>query len=216
MSLYNNYHGEYDSNTNGGKEDYYHGEYDDDEVYGKLYIPRMDEDLANFNSVERVFKAHRIGTVTSASFNPIAVPAYYKGKKENLKQLYNAYVYVKWFDNINAKAFREECSRTNSTKTRLVISKKRDVYWVVRQNTVIPEELFEERSIISELKETATDVAWSTLIDDDEEEVALYDLEVIAKNMALSLLEAEEKEEVVMYSLEMTAKNAALRVLEVY
>ena len=122
MALYNKFHAEYDNETNGGKEDYYHGEYDD-EAYGNLYIPHMEEDVADFETLKTVIKKNKLGTVTSAIFNALAVPTAYKGK--NTKKLYSAFVYVKWFANSAADTFRQHMLSGNKKNLALLLIKKR-------------------------------------------------------------------------------------------
>ena len=210
MALYNKFHAEYDNETNGGKEDYYHGEYDD-EAYGNLYIPHMEEDVANFETLKTVIKKNKLGTVTSAIFNALTVPAAYKGK--NTKQLYSAFVYVKWFANSVADTFRQHMMSGNKKKSRVIVNKAKGDYWIVRPNTAYPsDELLEERLYIEELAEEATDVAMRCLYEDEEEELALCDLEETAKNVAFNCLEADSAEEFVLCDLEQTAYAVALRV----
>ena len=159
MALYNRYFNDYDNDINGGNEDNYHGEYDD-VAYGQLYIPRMSEALATFEKVKHIFKMNNIGTVTSATFNSLKAPSTYRGKLHNVKQLYNAYVYVKWFDNVSSLTFRKQLLNCYySKKVCLSVNDAEDSYWVVQLITTMSDELINERKLIREMKETATNVA---------------------------------------------------------
>jgi len=208
MSLYNKFHLEFDNEENGGKEDYYHGEYDD-EAYGNLYIPHMEAEVANLETVTFVFLKNKVGVVTSATFNAVPVPTAYKGK--NKKQLYSAFVYVKWFPNTK---FREQVLSGDKTKSRVTVDKQKGTYWVVRPNTLLlpSNELLEERADIQELAETATDVALHCLEEDEEEEVAMCDLEDTAKNVAMNCLEEDLVEELALYELYQIARSVAVSV----
>lgn len=206
MSLYNRLTKGFDSEENGGKEDYYHGEYDD-EAYGNLYIPHIAAEVATFDTVKQVFINNQVGLVTSVDFNELALSSSYKGK--NKKQLYSAYVYVKWFADTE---FREHIAAGNKNKSRVIVNNETDTYWIVRPNTAFPsEELLAERLDIEELVETATDIAMRSF-EGEEEEEDLYELKKTAQSVALSLLAEDEEEELVLYDLEETAKDVALRV----
>lgn len=185
MALYNKFHLGYDTIENGGKQDYYHGEHDD-EAYGNLYIPHMREAEANLSTIKKVFMLNKIGMVTSAIFKPNAPPAGYKGK--NKKQCYSAYVYVKWFTNSLAVAFREYVLIGDKKTSRISVDEKNGIYWIVRPNTACPsEELFKERLDIADLAETATNVALNCLEEDEAAELALYDLDQTARSVAVSV-----------------------------
>ena len=208
MALYNKFHAEYDNEANGGKEDYYHGEYDD-EAYGNLYIPHMEEDVADFETLKNVIKKNKLGTVTSAIFNALTVPAAYKGK--NTKQLYSAFVYVKWFANSVADNFRKHMMSGNKKKSRVIVNKEKDTYWIIRPNTAFPShELLEERLQIEELAEEATDVASRCLDEDEEEELVLCDLEETARDVARRCLDEQAEEELALWDL---ARAIALKVV---
>ena len=210
MALYNKFHLEYDTEANGGKEDYYHGEYDD-EAYGNLYIPRMEAGEANLSTVKKVFMLNKLGMVTSAIFSALSAPKNYKGK--NTKQLYSAYVYVKWFTNDLAQAFRKDILIGDKKTSRVTVDKKNDTYWVVRPNTAFPSaELLEERLDIADLAEIATDVALNCLEEDEVEELAMCDLEETAKNVAMHCLEEDLVEELALYELHQIAHSVALSV----
>jgi hypothetical protein len=185
MSIYNKFHLGFDTIENGGKEDNYHGEHDD-ETHGNLYIPRMEAKDANLSSVKKIFMLNKLGIVTSASFKAIVPPSDYKGK--NNRQLYSAYVYVKWFTNDVADTFRENILIGNKMKSRIIINEKKCIYWIVRPNTARPsDELLDERFAIAELAEMATDVAVSCLDENEEEELVLFDLERLSRSAAMSV-----------------------------
>ena len=133
---------------------------------------------------KKIFKAKRIGTVTSATFQPLTVPSTYKGKSKNKKQLYSAYVYVKWSD---TTTFQEKVLNGNKETARICLDETKGTYWIVRPNTMVSDELYYERLEISELKETATNVSFSFL--DDIDELVLCDLEEIAMDVALKALD---------------------------
>ena len=211
MALYDKFHAEYDNEENGGKEDYYHGEYDD-EAYGNLYIPHIEEGVADFETLKNVIKKNKLGIVTSAIFNALTIPTAYKGK--NTKQLYSAFVYVKWFVNSVVDTFRKHMMSGNKTKSRVMVNKENGTYWIVRPNTAFPsDELLEERLYIEELAEEATDVAMRCLNEGEEEELTLCDLEEMAKDVALNCLKEDLAEEFALYYLEQTARAVALRVV---
>ena len=161
MAFYNTLFGDYDNATNGGKEDYYHGEYDND-AYGSLYIPHMDSDVATFEKVKRVFRANKIGRVTSATFTPLAVPSTYKGKDKNKKRVFSATVYVKWYDLPVAKTFQYHVSE-GDVQARLNVDETQGTYWFIRPNTRISDDLLEERYSLQPLWEIATDSALRVL-----------------------------------------------------
>jgi len=171
--------------VNDDKEDYYHGEYDD-EAYGNLYIPHIEEHVAYLETIKKVFKNNKLGVVTSVIFNALTAPKGYKGK--HTKQLYSAFVYLKWSTNSAVNTFREHLLSGNKKNSRVTVNKKKGTYWIVRPNTAFPSaELLDERLDLEELAETATDVALRCL-DEDEDDLVLYDLEETAWSVALSLL----------------------------
>jgi hypothetical protein len=189
MSLYNRYFQDYDSASNGGKDDFYHGEYDDETVYGKLYIPHMESNSANFEFVKKTFLANNIGLVTHATFTVLEGQSTYKGK--NKKQLFSAYVYVKWFNNNIATALQQHIIRGNKKLARVNVDKTKDIYWIVRPNTVISDELMSERIDIHELRIVAENVAHSVLeeeYDDDDMDI-LYELKRMATCIAMRVLD---------------------------
>ena len=182
MAFYNPFHFEHDNETNGGTEDYYHGEYDND-AYGSLYIPHMGSDVATLKQVKRVFRANKIGRVTSATFTPLTVPSTYKGKDKNKKRVFSATVYVKWYDLPVAKKFRENIFNCDDLKVRLNVDEMQGTYWIVRPNTRMTDELLEERYSLQPLWEIATDSAMRVLEDGVEEA-----LEEIATDVAMRVL----------------------------
>jgi hypothetical protein len=182
MALYNRFFNNYDDDTNGGNEDFYHGEYDD-EAYGNLYIPRIEEEDANFDSVKRVFLENKIGLVTSAVFTWLPKPEYFKGRVE--KYLFSCKAYIKWNDGTK---FREHVLSGNKKKSRVTVNKQAGTYWIVRPNTSFPsEELLIERYEIEDLLDTATDCALSAL-DNEEEDDITYELEQTARAVALQAI----------------------------
>ena len=129
---------------------------------------------------------NKIGMVTSASFTAIAPTAAYKSK--NKRQLYSAYVYVKWFTNEQADAFRQHILIGDKANARLTVNEKNGSFWIIRPNTACPSvKLLEERFTIAELAEIATDVAVNCLEEDAEEELILFDLEQMSRSVALAL-----------------------------
>lgn len=184
MSLYNRFFEGFDNDVNGGKEDYYHGEYDDN-AYGKLYIPRIEEEEANFETVKKVFLANKIGLITSAVFTWLPTPASYKGRKE--KYLFSANVYIKWDE--ASHEFQNHVLDGNKMKARVQVDERMGTYWIVRENTAFPsEELLEERYVNAELFETAFDVAMSALVEDEYDDEICYELGQIASEVALSAI----------------------------
>ena len=98
-------------------------------------------------------------------------------------------------------------------KSQVSVDKKNDTYWVVRPNTAFPSaELLEERLDIADLAETATDVAFHCLEEDEVEELAMCDLEETAKNVAMHCLEEDLVEELALYELHQIARSVALSV----
>ena len=212
MALYNRYFNDYDNDINGGNEDNYHGEYDD-VAYGQLYIPRMSAAVATFEKVKHIFKMNNIGTVTSATFNSLKAPSTYRGKLHNVKQLYNAYVYVKWFDNVSSLTFRKQLlSCYDNKKVCLSVNDVEDSYWVVQLITTMSDELINERKLIREMKETATNVALRAMSEkrssekrsSDVYEADVYEAEQTATRVALWAIEEQTDdaiEELVLYEM---------------
>lgn len=179
MALYNKYFGYYEQQ----QEDDYHGEYDD-EAYGSLYIPHIEEQLAYIEGVKRVFREQNIGQVTSVTFTELVAPGTYKGK--NKKKAYSATVYLKWHESKAADALRQAIGSGNKNKSQIKLDAKQ--YLVIHYNTAMfSVALLEERCYNADSADTAMDMAFRVL-EDTEEEQAMYDLEEIAKNVAMSVL----------------------------
>jgi hypothetical protein len=174
MAFYNTLHGDYDNDTNGGKEDHYHGEYDDD-AYGSLYIPHIESGKATLEQVKYIFQVNEIGSVTSATFTPLVAPKTYKGKDKNKKQLFSANVYVKWNVTPAVSEFYKNVLKGDSVKTRLHVDKVKGTYLIVRPNTIMTDELMLERYIIKQLEANANYMAGLVIddgVDDELEEIA--------------------------------------------
>jgi hypothetical protein len=170
----------------------------------------MEEDQANISTVKKVFMLNKLGMVTSAIFTALSAPKNYKGK--NIKQLYSAYVYVKWFTNDLACAFRKDILSGDKKKSRVSVDKN-GTYWIIHPNTAFPSaELLEERLDIADLAETAADVAFHCLEEDEVEELAMCDLEDTAKNVAMHCLEEDLVEELALYELHQIAHSVSLSV----
>ena len=164
MTLYNKFIEGYDNEYNGGKEDHYHGEHDE-EPYGKLYIPYIEEAHATSKGVEQVFNTNQLGKVTYVTFKELAKPTNYKGKSQ--KTIYSAMVYLKWNEtNPEVSIFRENVANGNKDLSKVYLDKNKKTFWIVRPNTVISDELFEERYVLAVTKETAEDAAMRVLEDD--------------------------------------------------
>ena len=177
MALYNKYFG-----YSMQQEDDYHGEYDD-EAYGALYIPHVDEQFASDKALfKQVFAEQKIGTVTNVTFTELVAPSTYKGK--NKKKAFSAQVYIKWSKNIRADALQEAIVAGNKQNARLQVDKK--AHWVLHYNTVCSDALYDERCCLAELEETAMDATWRVLEETDED-LVLEDLEDLAKEVAMSV-----------------------------
>ena len=179
MALYNKYFGYYEEQ----QEDNYHGEYDDD-AYGSLYIPHIEEQLASIEEVKRVFCEQKIGHVTSVTFNELATPSTYKGK--NKKKAYSARIYLKWCESKAAHALRQAISDNDKKKSQIQIDDKQ--HWVIHYNTAMfSKTLLEERCYNADTAETAMDMVFRVL-QETEEELAMHDLEETAKDAAMRVL----------------------------
>jgi hypothetical protein len=180
MALYNKYFGYYEQR----QEDDYHGEYDND-AYGSLYIPHIEEHQASIiEEVKRVFREQKIGHVTSVTFTELATPGTYKGK--NKKKAYSARVYLKWCESKAADALRQAIGDNDKKKSQIKIDDKQ--YWVIHYNTAMfSDALLEERCYNADSADTAMDMVFRVL-EETEEELAMYDLEEIAKNVAMCAL----------------------------
>jgi hypothetical protein len=174
MALYSKYFGHSTQ-----QDDNYHGEFDD-EAYGALYIPHIEEELATEKAVKRIFAKRNIGTVTTVVFQELAPPTTYKGKNKNKKKAYSAQVYLKWRKNTTADALQEAMVAGDKKNTRLQLDKCQ--YWVIHYNTVCSDALYEERYCLAELEETALDAAWR-ILEETEEDLILDELENLAVEM---------------------------------
>ena len=121
MALYHKFFGDYEAQ----QPDDYHGEYDD-EAYGSLYIPHIEEQLATVADIKRVFLAKKIGHVTSVTFTELIAPGTYKGK--NKKKAYSAIVYLKWSENKAANALRLAIETGNKKKSQIKIRSHRSLF----------------------------------------------------------------------------------------
>lgn len=179
MALYNKFFGDYEVQL----EDDYHGEYDD-EAYGSLYIPHIEEQVATVADLKRVFREKKIGDVTSVTFTELIAPGSYKGK--NKKKAYSATIYLKWCENNAADALREAIGSSNKKKSQIKIDAKQ--YWIIHYNTAIfSDALLEERYYNADSEETAMDAVFR-ILEDTEEDLDMYELEDTAKDMAMRVL----------------------------
>ena len=179
MALYNKYFGHYEQQ----QEDDYHGEYDD-EAYGSLYIPHIEEQLASLAEVKRVFLAKKIGDVTAVTFTERIAPGTYKGK--NKKKVYSAIVYLKWRVNKVADALREALEAGNKQQSLIKLDAKE--HWVIHYNTAMfSDALFEERYFNADTADTAMDMVFR-ILEDTEEELAMYELEDTAMDVAMRII----------------------------
>lgn len=180
MALYNKYFG-YNEEQ---QEDKYHGEYDDN-AYGSLYIPHIEEQLASTEEVKRVFCEQKIGHVTSVTFTELATPSTYKGK--NKKKAYRAIIYLKWCESKAADALRQAIGGDNNKKkSQIQIDDKQ--HWVIHYNTAkFSNTLLEERCYNADTAETAMDMVFRVL-QETEEELAMHDLDETAKDVAMRVL----------------------------
>lgn len=228
MALYHKFFGDYEAQ----QPDDYHGEYDD-EAYGSLYIPHIEEQHASLAEVKRVFLEKKIGDVTSVTFTALVAPSTYKGK--NKKKAYSAIVYLKWRATKAANAVRQALGPSNKNNTLIKLDAKQ--YWVVHFNTAMfSEALYEERYYVADMEDTAMDAVFR-ILEDTEEDLNMYDLEDTAM-LTMRILEDTEddlnmyaledtalltmriledtEEDLVMYALEDTAMNAAFWVLHTF
>ena len=179
MALYNKYFGYYEEQ----QEDDYHGEYDDD-AYGSLYIPHIEEQLASMADIKRVFAEKKIGDVTSVTFTELVAPGTYKGK--NKKKAYSAIVYLKWHENKAVNALREAIETGNKKKSLIKLDAKQ--HWVIHYNTAMfSDALLEERYFNADSEETAMDAVFR-ILEDTDEDLAMYELEDTAMDMAMRVL----------------------------
>ena len=180
MALYNKYFGDCEVQA-----DDYHGEYDD-EAYGSLYIPHIEEQLASVTEVKRVFREKKIGDVTSVTFTALVSPSTYKGK--NKKKAYSAIVYLKWSENKVANTLREAIESGDKKKSQIKIDAKQ--YWIIHYNTAMfSDALLEERYFNADSEETALDMVYR-ILEDTEEELVMYELEDTAMDMTMRVLVA--------------------------
>jgi hypothetical protein len=163
-SLYNIFHGDYIGNVT--EIDTYHGEFDDDS-YGSLYIPHIEEHNAYFDVLQRTFEKSNIGTVTFSSFVEQQVPLSYMGKSKNYKPIFSAIVYLKWHSGEEASIFRRNVLNGDNRKSRINFNNSSDVYLVARPNTTMSDELFDERTHIKQLEETGLNSVHSLLCDEE-------------------------------------------------
>jgi len=183
MDLYNRYFGYYEKTQN----DNYHGEYDD-EAYGSLYIPYIDEQLASIEKVKQVFMENNVGDVTSVTFTKLVAPKTYKGK--NLKKAYSAFVYLKWRVNKTANQLRQAIEDDNKSNCQIKIAAKR--HWVIHYNTAkFSADLLEERNYVAESSYTAMDAVFR-ILDETNEDIAMYELEDTAKDAVARVLEGTD------------------------
>ena len=204
MALYHKFHGDFNP---ADAKDTYHGEYDD-EAYGSLYIPHLEEQLASEQEVTRIFSKMNIGDVTTVTFAQRVAPATYKGK--NTKKVYSAIVYLKWYEHTLANQLRQAITDGDSKNTKLKVAN--DQYWVIHYNTVFSDELYDERYLIADLEDTAVDTTLRVL-EETAEDMAMYDLEDTAKDVTARVLE-ETAEDWALYDLDNTAKDVASRILK--
>jgi len=178
MALYNKFFGDYDMQN---MEDDYHGEYDD-EAYGSLYIPHIEEQLASMAEIKRVFAAKKIGDVTTVTFSELIAPKTYKGK--NKKQAYSAIVYLKWRETLAATALRQAIQDGDKHKSRIALDAKH--HWIVHSNTaMLSDELYEERCYNADTEDTVMGVISRLLDYSDDEDTEMYNLEELAKDVAM-------------------------------
>ena len=138
-------------------------------VYGYLFIPHIDEQAATKEKVKQVFESNNLGDVISVLFMPLAAPKTYKGK--NRKQVYKAFICIKWFMNLAVKTFRENVLLGNTTLARVDVDVISGTYWVVRPNTMITNTEFQsmtpdENEELRQLEATAISVALRVLNDE--------------------------------------------------
>jgi hypothetical protein len=179
MELYNKFFGDYEAQ----QEDDYHGEYDD-EAYGSLYIPHIEEDMASVAEVKRVFLDKKIGDVTNVTFTQLVAPGTYRGK--NKKKAFSAVVYLKWCVNKVANTLRQSISDGNKKKSLIKLDAKQ--HWVIHYNTAMfSVELLDERYYVADTEDTAMDTVFR-ILEDTEEDLAMYELEDTAMDMTMRVL----------------------------
>jgi hypothetical protein len=180
MSLYNRYFGDYEKKQN----DDYHGEYDDD-AYGSLYIPYIEEQLASIEKVKCFFHEKNVGDVTGVTFTELVAPKTYKGN--NLKKAYSAIVYLKWRVNKTANQLRQAIEAGDKSKCQIKIDARR--HWVIHYNTAkFSADLLKERHYVAESAYTAMDMVFR-ILEDTDEDIAMYELEDTAKDAAMRVIE---------------------------
>lgn len=179
MVLQNNYLINYEVDV-----DDYHGEYDD-EAYGSLYIPHIEEQLATIKEVKRIFQEKKIGDVTMVNFTELVAPSTYKGK--NKKKVYSAIVYLKWRVNKEVDTLRQAIESSDKKKSQIKIDDKQ--YWIIHYNTAMfSDALLEERYYNADTENTVMDMVFN-IINDTEEDLKMYELEYTAKDVAMRILD---------------------------